>query len=74
MKGFMPAKNLMPDGQPIPAVAIMAGLAVLFGIAVFSYGFWLAWHPLGYIMGGLSILMVGVLLGRRARYSARRQA
>jgi hypothetical protein len=62
----MPAKDFTPERQSVPVVSIVAGLAVLFGIGAFSYGFWLAWHPLGFIVGGLSASAVGVLLGRKA--------
>jgi hypothetical protein len=28
---------------------------VVAGVAVCCYGLWLAWHPLGFIVGGLSV-------------------
>jgi hypothetical protein len=68
----MPAENFAPKAPPVPLSAIIAGVAVLFGIGVFSFGFWLAWHPLGFIMGGLSVSTLGILLGRKR--PARRQA
>jgi uncharacterized membrane protein YiaA len=67
----MPAKSFNAENAPIPAAAVVAGLAVFFGIDVFSFGFWLAWPPLGFITGGLSLAALGVLLGRRT--SARRR-
>lgn len=70
----MPSKDFTPETPPIPLAAIVAGLAVLFGVGLFSFGFWLAWHPLGFIMGGLAVAAVGILLGRRAPRSIRRQA
>ena len=69
----MPAKDFSPERRSVPVVGIVAGIAVIFGIALFSFGFWLAWHPLGFIMGGLSASAVGVLLGRRVQRPARRQ-
>ena len=70
----MPDKNFAPERQSPPIAGIAAGLAVLLGIFIFSFGFWLAWHPLGYITGGLSIAALGVLLGRRVQHSSRRRA
>ena len=70
----MPAKDLTLENPPAPFAAIAAGLAVLFGIGISSFGFWLAWHPLGFIVGGLSASTVGVLLGRKAQRLARRSA
>jgi len=70
----MPAQGFTSERSPVPLAAIVAGLAVLAGIAVFSFGFWLAWPPLGFIAGGLSISALGVLLGRRAPRQPRRQA
>jgi hypothetical protein len=37
---------------------------LLLGVAVLAYGFWLAWRPLGYIMGGLMLAAVGLFLDR----------
>jgi uncharacterized membrane protein YiaA len=31
------------------------------GVAVFAYGFWLAWHPLGFIIGGLALAVFAFL-------------
>jgi hypothetical protein len=45
---------------------MLAGIAVLLGAAIFSYGFGLAWRPLGFITAGLSLSVVGVLVGRNA--------
>jgi hypothetical protein len=70
----MPSKDFTPERPPVPITGIVAGLAVLTGIGVSSFGFWLAWHPLGFIVGGLMISAVGILLGRRARTVFRRQA
>jgi hypothetical protein len=69
----MPSKNFTPEQSKAPLTAIVAGLAVLIGIGVFSFGFWLAWHPLGFIVGGLAVSVLGVLLGRPRR-PVRRQA
>ena len=69
----MPGKDFTPERPGVQLTPVVAGLAVLFGVAVFSFGFWLAWHPLGFIVGGLAVSTLGVLLGRNKR-SARRQA
>lgn len=69
----MPAENFVAENRPIPAVAIIAGIAVLFGASACSYGFWIAWHPLGFIVGGLSASALGILLGRRAQHQVRRR-
>lgn len=36
---------------------------VLAGAVVLDYGLWLAWHPLGFIVGGLSLAAAGIFLG-----------
>ena len=46
-------------------------LFTLVGCGAVSYGFWLAWHPLGFIAGGVSASAVGVLLGRQVRNAQR---
>jgi hypothetical protein len=33
------------------------------GLAVFVYGLWLAWHPLGIIIGGLILALICILVG-----------
>lgn len=33
----------------------------LVGIGVFSDGFWMAWHPLGPIVGGAALVAIGVI-------------
>lgn len=38
-----------------PALVMLGELA---GIAVLAYGFWLAWHPLGYVVGALAALWI----------------
>ena len=36
---------------------------VVAGMAVCCYGLWLAWHPLGFIVGGLSVAAGSFTLG-----------
>jgi hypothetical protein len=60
----MPSKDFSPEPRPIPIARVVAGVAVLLGLGVSSFGFWLAWRPLGFIMGGLGVLMIGLQLGR----------
>ena len=43
---------------------LIADLSVLAGIAALSYGFWIAWHPLGFIVGGSALMASGILFGR----------
>jgi hypothetical protein len=61
----MPPKDFASKDRPAHGSSIAAGLAVLLGIAAASYGFWLAWHPLGFISAGASMSAIGVLLGRK---------
>lgn len=68
----MPAKDSLPAASRRPPIAAISGLAILAGIAFFSYGFWLAWHPLGFIFFGLSLAAIGFMLGRRAADPRRR--
>lgn len=36
-------------------------LSFLAGLALLSYGCWLAWHPAGYIAAGVFLILVPVL-------------
>lgn len=44
--------------------SVLCDAMVPAGIAAISYGFWLAWRPLGFIVGGLALSALGILLGR----------
>lgn len=46
-----------------PAVKLqdMREASTVVGAGVVAYGFWLAWHPLGFIMGGAMLVGLGVL-------------
>lgn len=35
----------------------------LAGPVVFCFGFWLAWHPLGYIMAGVILVAIDLRVG-----------
>jgi len=72
VKEPMPSKDFTPNQPAVPTASILAGAGILFGIAVFSYGFWLAWHPLGFIAAGASISAVSVLVGRNVVRRMRR--
>lgn len=37
-------------------------LLELVGMLLLAYGFYLAWHPLGYITGGIAVVAVGYLV------------
>ena len=50
----------------------IADLATLAGLAATSYGFWLAWHPLGFILGGCGLAGLGILYERGAAAARRR--
>lgn len=47
-------------------------LFVVCGLALAAYGFWLAWHPLGFILGGLMLIITGILYERGAAVARRR--
>lgn len=34
------------------------------GAAIFSYGAWLAWHPVGFLVGGALLMAIAWLNGR----------
>ena len=53
----------MPSDRP-QFTGILYDLTVLAGICLLSYGSWLAWRPLGFIIGGLALSALGILLGR----------
>lgn len=36
--------------------------AIAVGLGCITYGVWLAWAPLGWIVGGLSFVVVAILL------------
>jgi hypothetical protein len=55
--------RLIPD--------LASDLAVLAGAALFSYGAWLAWHPLGFMVGGLLLSSVAFLYGYRRQGTSR---
>ncbi len=38
-------------------------LLFLLGCAIFAYGFWLAWRPLGFICGGFMLAAFAFLSG-----------
>ncbi len=39
--------------------------AFVVGIASFVFGAWLAWHPLGFIVGGVLLAVLSFLTGYR---------
>jgi hypothetical protein len=43
---------------------VFTDLVVIAGLAAMSYGFWLAWPPLGFILGGLLAAAAGILRER----------
>jgi hypothetical protein len=42
---------------------IVFDLLFLCGCALLAYGFWLAWHPLGFIVGGALLAAVSFFVG-----------
>lgn len=45
--------------------------AAVVGMAAFDYGLWLAWHPLGFIVGGLAVGAGAFFLGYGTTRKAR---
>lgn len=46
-------------------------LCIFAGAALFAYGLWLAWHPLGFITGGLILMLGSIFLERGRAYEKR---
>jgi hypothetical protein len=44
--------------------SFLPDMVLLLGVAALAYGFWLAWRPLGYIVGGLMLAAIGIFLDR----------
>lgn len=42
---------------------IVFDMAIVAGMSGFDYGLWLAWRPLGFIVGGLSLAAFGMFMG-----------
>jgi hypothetical protein len=59
-------------GMTLLAFVRKIGFDLLFlcGCALLAYGFWLAWHPLGFIVGGLLLAAVSFFLGYNNRPAA----
>jgi hypothetical protein len=45
-------------------LSVLNDIQVMLGLVGFSYGFWLAWRPLGFIVGGVALFALGILFGR----------
>lgn len=45
---------------------------VIAGAGSLDYGLWLAWHPLGFIVGGLTLAAAGVFFGYDTQSMRRR--
>ncbi len=45
---------------------------LLLGFCAASYGFWLAWHPLGFILGGAALVVFAMCLERGAALARRK--
>ncbi len=52
------------SSAPKSVFAALADAAMLLGVGAVSFGFWLAWRPLGFIVGGLALAALGMLYGR----------
>jgi hypothetical protein len=48
-------------------------VAVAVGFFVFCYGLWLAWKPLGFILGGLAMASGAFFIGYGLKPIARRE-
>lgn len=44
--------------------SFLPDMVLLLGVAALVYGCWLAWRPLGYIVGGLMLAAIGIFLDR----------
>lgn len=47
-------------------------LLFFIGAALFAYGFWLAWHPLGFIFGGMIVAVFAFLTAQKSLQRNRR--
>ncbi|HVJ09277.1 MAG TPA: hypothetical protein VM554_12925 [Acidisarcina sp.] len=55
-------------------VKFLCDLGVIAGAGVFVYGLWLAWPPLGFVVGGLLVSAASFFLGYGAtRFRGRNQ-
>lgn len=64
--------RLLPriDWSRVPVAAIAEVLMLLAGAGLVSYGAWLAWHPAGFLLGGLQ-LICGTILNARGSPATR---
>jgi hypothetical protein len=51
--------------------AFLPDAVLLLGGVMLAYGFWLAWRPLGYMMGGLMLAAIGLFLDRNRAIKSR---
>lgn len=52
---------LVATGRLLVSRSFVTTSAELAGIGAVSYGFWMAWHPLGPIVGGFALVAVGII-------------
>lgn len=45
-------------------IATVFLLLILTGLGAVAYGFYLAWHPLGFIVGGLLLISFAMLINQ----------
>src|SRR5690242_6370570 len=62
--------------QPVfLAWSILCHLLYLAGIFAFTYGVWLAWHPAGFMIGGILVVLTAFVIDReQSRDPANRRA
>ncbi len=46
-------------------------VVLLLGFLGMAYGFWLAWHPLGFILGGIALIAFALMVERGSKTSRR---
>lgn len=59
-----PPQTIQEAIRPRTGVAVVSNGLYLCGLGSFAYGAWLAWHPAGYLVGGLIGVGLGMLMDR----------
>lgn len=52
---------LATTGRLLASRSLVTTASELAGTGAVSYGFWMAWHPLGPIVGGFALIAVGII-------------
>jgi hypothetical protein len=62
----------LEDKRTELAISMLFDCLVVAGTCVCCYGLWMAWHPLGFIVGGGAGVAAGIFLGYNAKAPRRR--